>query len=131
MNSFVGVFLIIILVSCFQTLLSYKQVKSITTTYKELIKKYSNIGDYYIGYGKSVTSLFSLKRGNISIIVVNDNYIVEAYEMRGYTVFSKMKYKESYLGEDIFMLKTEKNKNSSIVLAIDNILKEKNKLVKE
>ncbi|MBL1229355.1 transcriptional regulator [Enterococcus sp. BWB1-3] len=90
--------LIVLLVSCWllQLFFSYIQHKNYQKVINE--NKYRQSG--YLGVGIAKTK-FNLGKGSILILVTDDaGTILDFQEMSGFTVFSRFKKKETYIGKN-------------------------------
>lgn len=114
--------LLIIMAFLLQIIFSYYQIKHISSFYCEIIKKYEQNKNYFIGFGRKITKFSSLRKGEVAIVVIDKESVVNVYKMSGITVFAKFKPVQQIRGENINEVLKQYNKNSSICAAINNVL---------
>ncbi len=93
MDIYIKAILIVFGLWIFQGILSYYQINHFRKRVAELKKK----GKVIIGQQKG-----KLRAGSIVIIVIDDNKtVIDAEEMKGFTVFNKFKKKNELIGKSL------------------------------
>ncbi|GEM02712.1 DNA-binding transcriptional regulator of glucitol operon [Halolactibacillus halophilus] len=113
----------------FQLLLSLYQVHYYNKFLKVLVKKYSEKPGYMLSTGVAKGKIQSVV---IALVYNEDNYIVEAYQFKGASIFSKFKsldiLENRYISKEL-VLEVQSLKNQLLMEAVMKVLK--NKLVND
>lgn len=115
---------ILFVVLILQAVFSLFQIRQIYQT-MELQKQLYRGKDYTLAIGSSRSSLRSLSKGVIMILVVNQDQIIQDFHLlEGFSVLSRMRQMPDYIGrsiQDLSLVLKSKNQKKALASAAEQI----------
>ena len=115
---------ILFVVLILQAVFSLFQIRQIYQTMEQQKQLYRG-KDYTLAIGSSRSSLRSLSKGVIMILVVNQNQIIQDFHLlEGFSVLSRMRQMPDYIGrsiQDLSLVLKSKNQKKALASAAEQI----------
>ena len=115
---------ILFVVLILQAVFSLFQIRQIYQTMEQQKQLY-RVKDYTLAIGSSRSSLRSLSKGVIMILVVNQDQIIQDFHLlEGFSVLSRMRQMPDYIGrsiQDLSLVLKSKNQKKALASAAEQI----------
>lgn len=115
---------ILFVVLILQAVFSLFQIRQIYQTMEQQKQLYRG-KDYTLAIGSSRSSLRSLSKGVIMILVVNQDQIIQDFHLlEGFSVLSRMRQMPDYIGrsiQDLSLILKSKNQKKALASAAEQI----------